>query len=123
MARSLARARPPSPLGRLVAPILPFLPGLLSPALAVEGRTGCQCVELPLEVADVGFHRPGLAAAEPEHEAPDGAQDDGDPEESERVHDVGTSSTGWAQFDQSSPPAQVSRFQICLLYTSPSPRD
>src|SRR5688572_3611902 len=82
-------------------------------ALVVSRRAvGGQGVELALEVADVGLHRAGLAAAHPQDPAADQAQDQGDAQEDECVHARGTSATGWAQADQSSPPAQTSRFQI-----------
>src|SRR6266513_200764 len=75
MARSLAR--PPLP------PLRPALRSAMGPAVPVG--VGRQRLELPRESLHVGLHRPRLAVAKPEDQAPQQREDDGDPE----VHEVG----------------------------------
>src|SRR4051794_4694536 len=124
MPRALAYTRvlavPRSMARSLARPALSLFPlsaaeaGL--PPAAALGKFGLrrQRLQLAGELLDAGVHRAGLAGARPEDQRPDQADDHRKHEVQEVAH-RGTSATGvtsWAQVPQSSPPSQVSRFQI-----------
>src|SRR5436309_1534846 len=101
MARSLAR---------------PALP------LVVLGRLRRQRLQLTREVAHPGLHRVRLAAAQPQDQRADQAQQYGDAEVEKVRHDATSPAwtTSWAASLHSAPPAQLSRFHIGTVAFSAS---
>src|SRR5688500_6333277 len=81
---------------------------------------GGEGAHLALELVDPVVEARGVAVAHVEDQRAADAQGDGDQEEHEAVHASPTSTTSWAQRPQSSPPSQVSRFQIGTVALSVS---
>src|SRR5207302_9349987 len=79
-----------------------------------------QRLQLAGEALHVGLHGPRLAVPQPQDEAADEADDHGQAQIGEIGHETWTSSTGWAQADQSEPPSHVSRFQMGTVALSVS---